>query len=300
MSFATGKSLPTAPTTPAKGDAPREFVFTDQDFERVRRLIYQLAGISLSPVKRDMVYSRLARRLRATGHRSFADYLAHLEKGYPEEIEAFINALTTNLTAFFREEHHFPILQEFLRPRMNRPRIAIWSSAASTGEEPYSIAIAVAELFGDIPPHVRILASDVDTHVLEKARLGIYPMDRVEKLPEQWVRKYFLKGQGSQQGLVRVKPELQSMVTYRQINLLDASWPMRGPFDAIFCRNVMIYFDKPTQRRILEKFVPLMAPDGLLFAGHSESLHHAADLFKLRGRTVYELTPEARRHAFHS
>lgn len=297
---ASGRTEGTSANLPAASREieGREFPFTDQDFERVRKLIYELAGISLSPIKRDMVYSRLARRLRATGHRSFGEYLAHLERGYPEELEAFTNALTTNLTAFFREEHHFPILQEFLRPRMGQPQIAIWSSAASTGEEPYSIAMTVAELFGGIPPHVKILASDVDTNVLEKARAGIYPMERIEKLPEHLVRKYFLRGQGSQAGLVRVKPELQSMITYRRINLLDASWPMRGPFDAIFCRNVMIYFDKPTQRRILEKFVPLLAPDGLLFAGHSESFHHATDLFKLRGRTVYELAPEARKRAW--
>lgn len=282
------------PITPATTLQAKEFEFTDRDFERIRALIYELAGISLSPIKRDMVYSRLARRLRATGHRSFAEYLAHLERGDPGELEAFTNALTTNLTAFFREEHHFPILQAFLRPRMRHSQIAIWCSACSTGEEAYSIAMSAAELFGCIPGHVKILASDVDTHVLDKARAGVYPLDRVQKLPEHLLHKYFLKGQGAQQGMVQVKPELQGMITYRRINLLDATWPLRGPLDAIFCRNVMIYFDKPTQRRILEKFVPLMAPDGLLFAGHSESFHHAADLFRLRGRTVYELTGEAR------
>jgi len=286
------------PDGAVRDDDSREFLFTDQDFERIRKLIYDRAGISLSPIKRDMVYSRLARRLRATGHRSFADYIAHLEQGYPEELEAFTNSLTTNLTSFFREEHHFPLLQEFLRPRMRQGNIAIWCSASSTGEEPYSIAMSVAELFGSIPSHVKILASDLDTNVLDKARQGVYPADRVAKLPEHLTRKYFLRGQGSQEGMVRVKPELQSMITYRQINLLDASWPMRGPFDAIFCRNVMIYFDKPTQHRILEKFVPLLAPDGLLFAGHSESFHHAADLFKLRGRTVYELAPAAKKNAY--
>jgi chemotaxis protein methyltransferase CheR len=213
------------------------------------------------------------------------------------ETEAFTNSLTTNLTAFFREEHHFPLLQDFLRPRMRQPSISIWCSASSTGEEPYSIAISVAELFGKVPHNVKILASDLDTNVLDKARAGIYPAERIAKMPESVARKYFLRGKGEQDGLVRVKPELQSMITYRQINLLDASWPMRGPFDAVFCRNVMIYFDKPTQHRILEKFVPLMSSDGLLFAGHSESFHHAADLFKLRGRTVYELAPAARQSA---
>lgn len=294
---ARSNPAPVARPTTAAGDG-REFPFTDQDFERIRKLIYARAGISLSPIKRDMVYSRLARRLRVTGHRTFADYIGYLERGHPEELEAFTNSLTTNLTSFFREEHHFPLLQAFLRPRMGHKHIAIWCSASSTGEEPYSIAISVAELFGAIPSNVKILASDLDTNVLEKARQGIYPAERIAKLPEALTRKYFLRGQGSQEHQVRVKPELQSMITYRQINLLDANWPMRGPFDAIFCRNVMIYFDKPTQHRILEKFVPLMMPDGLLFAGHSESFHHAADLFKLRGRTVYELAPAARQHAY--
>ncbi len=276
----------------------REFLFTDQDFERIRKLIHARAGISLSPVKRDMVYSRLARRLRVTGHATFAEYIGYLEQGHPEELEAFTNSLTTNLTSFFREEHHFPLLQEFLRPRMGQRNLAIWCSASSTGEEPYSIAMSVAELFGRIPSNVKILASDVDTNVLDKARQGIYPAERIARLPEALTRKYFLRGQGSQEAQVRVKPELQAMITYRQINLLDPNWPMRGPFDAIFCRNVMIYFDKPTQHQILQKFVPLLLPDGLLFAGHSESFHHAADLFKLRGRTVYELAPAAKPHAY--
>jgi chemotaxis protein methyltransferase CheR len=289
---------PAAPPDPTlRADDGREFLFTDQDFERIRKLIHERAGISLSPIKRDMVYSRLARRLRATGLKSFADYIAHLERGDAVEMEAFTNSLTTNLTSFFREEHHFPLLQEFLRPRMRQPHVSIWCSASSTGEEPYSIAMSVAELFGTIPSNVKILASDLDTNVLDKAREGIYPEERIAKLPEALARKYFLRGKGGQEGLVRVKPELQSMITYRQINLLDASWPMRGPFDAIFCRNVMIYFDKPTQYRILEKFVPLLPHDGLLFAGHSESFHHAADLFKLRGRTVYELAPAAKKNA---
>lgn len=275
----------------------REFVFTTQDFERIRKLIYDHAGIALSPQKKDMAYSRLARRLRATGLRTFDDYLALLERGDEGEWELFVNSLTTNLTSFFREEHHFPLLQEYLRPRMKKANLAIWCSAASTGEEPYSLAITVAELFGHIPSHVKILASDLDTNVLDKARAGIYPRERVAKIPENLLQKYFLRGSGAHAGYVRVRPELQSMLTFRQNNLLDATWPMRGSFDAIFCRNVMIYFDKPTQYNILEKFVPLMTQDGLLFAGHSESFHHASDLFKLRGKTIYELTENAKQRA---
>lgn len=270
-------------------DEAREFLFTDQDFERIRKLIYDRAGIALSPIKRDMVYSRLARRLRVTGIRTFGDYLHLLEQGSPTELEAFTNSLTTNLTAFFREEHHFPLLQAFLRPRLHRGNINIWCSASSTGEEPYSIAMSVAELYGSIPSNVKILASDLDTDVLDTARRGIYSLERLNKVPEQLTRKYFLRGDGVPDGCAQVRPELQSLLVFRQINLLDSTWPMRGPFDAIFCRNVMIYFDKPTQYKILSKFVPLMMKNGLLFAGHSESFHHAADLIKLRGKTVYEL-----------
>jgi len=270
------------------GDA-REFLFTDQDFERIRKLIYDRAGIALSPIKRDMVYSRLARRLRVTNIRTFGEYLRLLEQGNPTELEAFTNSLTTNLTSFFREEHHFPLLQAFLRPRMHKGNINIWCSASSTGEEPYSIAMSVAELYGSIPNNVKILASDLDTNVLDKARRAIYPLDRLSKIPEHLTRKYFLRDGSIPDGYAQVRPELQSLLVFRQINLLDSTWPMRGPFDVIFCRNVMIYFDKPTQYKILSKFVPLMTKDGLLFAGHSESFHHAADLIKLRGKTVYEL-----------
>ncbi len=275
----------------------REFVFTSQDFGRIRKLIYDHAGIALSPQKEDMVYSRVARRLRAIGLSSFEDYLALLEKGDEAEWELFVNSLTTNLTSFFREEHHFPMLKEHLRPRMKKGAVTIWCSAASTGEEPYSIAMTVAELYGRIPNNVKILASDLDTTVLDKARQGVYPLDRVSKIPEDMLRKYFMRGSGEQEGFARVRPELQAMLNFRQINLLDTSWPMRGPFDAIFCRNVMIYFDKPTQHAILEKFVPLLAEDGVMFAGHSESFHHAADLFKLRSKTVYELAAPAKKRA---
>lgn len=282
-----------AKLTPVTVDV-REFVLTDQDFERIRQLIYERAGIALAPAKRDMVYSRLARRLRQTGIRTFSEYLQLLEQGMPAELEAFTNSLTTNLTSFFREEHHFPVLQAFLKTRLQKSNVSIWCSASSTGEEAYSIAMSVAELCGSIPNNVKILASDLDTHVLDKARQGLYTLERLDKVPEVLARKYFLRGGSVPEGFAQVRPELKSMLVFRQINLLDSAWPMRGPFDAIFCRNVMIYFDKPTQYKILAKFVPLMAPDGLLFAGHSESFHHATDLFKSRGKTVFELADIAK------
>lgn len=265
----------------------REFAFSRRDFEEIRKMIHEHAGISLSDAKEDMVYSRLARRLRATGRRSFQDYLALIRSGDAAEWEAFVNSLTTNLTDFFREAHHFHILHDFLKTRRERP-ITIWSSASSTGEEPYSIAMTAVEALGGFNAPVKVLASDLDTNVLRKGREGAYPLERVAKLSEARQRQFFLRGVGDNTGMVKIKPELQTMVDFFRLNLLDPVWSIRQPLDAIFCRNVMIYFDKPTQYAILKKMKPLLKPDGLLFVGHSEALYHATDLFKLRGQTVYE------------
>jgi len=272
-----------------RGENTREFDFTSKDFERVRKMIYDHAGIALNPTKQDMVYSRLARRLRATGLQSFDAYLGMLEAGNDAEWEGFVNALTTNLTSFFREAHHFPLLSEHIGKAKGNHPVTLWCSASSTGEEPYSMAMTMIDLYGSFTPPVKILATDLDTSVLAKAAAGVYPMERLEKLPEDTLKRFFQRGTGAQAGTARVRQELRDMVTFRPINLLDASWPIRGPFDAIFCRNVMIYFDKQTQYDILKKFAPMLRSDGLLFAGHSESFYHAADLFKLRGKTVYEL-----------
>lgn len=280
---------PVSPGLPQREAAGREFSFSNADFERVRKLIYQHAGISLSPVKQDMVYSRLARRLRATGKQTFGEYLDLLEKSGGDEWEKFVNSLTTNLTSFFREPHHFPIFAEHLRKLGSRRPIRVWCSAASTGEEPYSIAITVAETFGSNCSHVSIIASDLDTNVLATAQKGVYPLERVEKLSPERLRKFFLRGTGGQEGYVSVRPELKSMIQFQRLNLLDQSYAVKGPLDVIFCRNVMIYFDKPTQYKILARFAPMMQPDGLMFAGHSESFLHAADLFKSQGKTVYTL-----------
>ena len=282
----------TAGTAPATG---ADFIFTDGDFDKVCKLIYSRAGISLKDTKRQMVYSRLGRRLRALGMDSFKEYLNDLESSNdPEEWEQFTNALTTNLTAFFREEHHFPILADLFRRAIARGSVTVWCSASSTGEEPYSIAMTAIEALGHQASKVRILATDLDTNVLNTAVAGIYPMERLQKLPEGHARRFFLKGSGSTAGYAKVRDEVRKLVTFRQLNLLEDNWPVRGPLDALFCRNVMIYFDKPTQRTILERFYPLMQPDGLLFMGHSESLHHATDMFRLRGKTVYQ--PHARAH----
>lgn len=274
--------------TKQKYQNEREFEFTTKDFARIRKLIYSRAGISLSEAKSDMVYSRIGRRLRAVGYDTFKSYLDFIEsQPNADEWEEFTNALTTNLTAFFREEHHFPILAEHLR-HLNRP-VRIWCSAASTGEEPYTLAMTACEAFGTLNPPVEIIATDIDTNVLETAATGLYPIDRVSKLSEQRRKKFFLKGKGAQEGIVKVRRELQNMITFLPLNLLADNWPIQGPFDAMFCRNVMIYFDKPTQGKILERFVPLMTSETLLFAGHSENFLYVSKDFDLLGKTVYQL-----------
>jgi chemotaxis protein methyltransferase CheR len=271
-----------------KSDTVKEFNFTKGDFERVRALIYQRAGISLADSKQEMVYSRLARRLRATGLVSFDRYLDDLEAGrLGEEWESFTNALTTNLTSFFREAHHFPLLAEHLKQA--REPITIWCSASSTGEEPYSIAMTACEAFNTLTPPVQIIATDIDTNVLTTAANGVYSIDRLDKMAPERSKRFFLRGKGDQQGMVRVRTELRQLVTFKQLNLLSEKWPLTGQFDVIFCRNVMIYFDKATQRKILSRFVPLMKPHALLFAGHSENFLYVSESLKLRGKTVYEL-----------
>jgi len=267
----------------------REFHFTTQDFQLIRKLIYEHAGISLSESKQELVYSRLARRLRATGIKTFAEYLNRLQRGDEAEWEAFTNSLTTNLTSFFREAHHFPVLTEHLRKPGKTHPVVLWCSACSTGEEAYSMAMTAVEAFGSFDRPVRIIASDLDTGVLQTARIGRYRLESVARISAQQIDKFFVRCKGEDAGFVQVRPELQKMISFQRINLLDAAWPIREQLDAIFCRNVMIYFDKDTQLEILKKFAPLLHGDGLLFAGHSENFYHADAWFKLRGHTVYEL-----------
>lgn len=266
----------------------RDFAYSAADFEQVRRLLYQRAGISIGASKESMVYSRLARRLRALRLASFAQYFAYLAE-HEDELEEFINALTTNLTSFFREQHHFLMLTAHLQRLYHERRrpLRIWCTASSTGEEPYSLAMTAVEAFDSSRPPVSILASDIDTKVLAHAAAGIYALERLNGLDEQRKRRFFLRGRGSNDGLVKVKDDLRQLLQFRQINLLAPEWPVKGGLDAIFCRNVMIYFDRPTQLQLLARLMPLLHDEGLFFAGHSESFGHAGHLVKLIGRTVY-------------
>jgi chemotaxis protein methyltransferase CheR len=265
----------------------REFVWSDQDFARIKALIYQRAGISLHDGKHAMVYSRISRRLRETGHDSFKDYLDWLEGHDGGEWQEFINALTTNLTAFFREQHHFSILADHLRKMPSGAAPRIWCSATSTGEEPYSIAMTVIDTLGSHANYV-LQCSDIDTKVLSTAANGVYKAENVKGLSAEQLRKYFLRGKGKNSGYVRVKPELQKHIDFFTVNLIQDNWPFKEPFDFVFCRNVMIYFDAATQRRVLERIHRNMKRGGMLFVGHAENFTDAKTLFALRGKTVYE------------
>ena len=266
----------------------QRLALSDAQFQRISQLIYQRAGIVLANHKRDMVYNRLVRRLRQLQIEDFGRYLAELERDpQSPEWQAFINALTTNLTAFFREAHHFPVLAAHASARRGEYRV--WSAAASTGEEPYSIAMTLADTLGSVPGRWRVFASDIDSEVLDTARGGIYRQSELKTLSAQQLSRYFMRGTGPHDGLARVRQALAGSVDFALLNLLDGQYALPGPFDAIFCRNVMIYFDRPTQQAILRRFVPLLKPGGLLFAGHSENFSHLVPELVLRGQTVYAL-----------
>lgn len=270
----------------------REFNYSEADFEKIRKVIYLKAGISLSDSKKQLVYSRLARRLRALKLPNFSTYLNYLNDN-EQEHEEFVNALTTNLTAFFREPHHFDILaNQVNKLKAQNRKLRIWCSASSTGEEPYSIAMTLAEVYGTYELPVEIIASDIDSNVLREASAGIYSLQRLESLSLARKKQFFQRGKGSHEGKARVVQELRNLIDFRKINLLDATWSVQTPVDIIFCRNVMIYFDKATQLRILERMTKLLKPDGLYIAGHSESFSQAAHLVKLVGKTTYALVKQ--------
>ena len=266
----------------------REFTWTPADFNRIKDLIYRHAGISLHDGKQAMVYSRIARRLRETGHASFRDYLDWLEhSGGADEWQEFVNALTTNLTSFFRENHHFIELARLVREAPPNHDWKIWCSAASTGEEPYSIAITMADALG-LNGRFQIWASDIDTKVLHTASRGVYKLDGLKNVSHEQLRRYFLKGTGHNTGMARVRPELQKHLKFFTLNLIEDAWSLREEFDIVFCRNVMIYFDNTTQRQVLARIHRLMKPKGTLFVGHAENFSDARSLYTLRGKTIYE------------
>lgn len=267
-----------------------------KDFNRIAVLLKDRAGISLHEHKQAMVRSRLSKRLRKLGLSSFKEYCDLLADRNTPEFELFINALTTNLTAFFREDHHFRLLKSEIMPKLLEHQrsglqpIRIWSAGCSSGEEPYSIAIALAEFFGHSDDwNVEIMASDLDTHMLETAKRGAYRMDRVQDIGEARLRRWFLKGKGANQGMVRVIPELRDRVNFFQLNL-NEPWPLRGPINIIFCRNVLIYFEPECRENIFKQFALLQNRNDYFFIGHSETLNKYSDAYKMINTTAYQRT----------
>jgi len=276
------------------GGGDREFPFSDKHFDYIRNIVTDHAAIRLPDNKRQMVYGRLVRRLRELNLNSFDEYLQVLEEdnGGPEFVN-LINAITTNLTSFFRENHHFELLRgryvpEILSRHPGKRDLKVWSAGCSTGEEPYSISITLNETLAAKPGvAAKVLATDIDTKVLETAATGVYKQDRVNGLPDNVLRRWFQRGRGDNADKVRVRPEVRNLITFRQLNLMQ-SWPMRGRFDIIFCRNVVIYFDKPTQAKLFNRYADQLEDGGYLFLGHSETMHNLCDRFTLLGNTVYQ------------
>lgn len=267
-----------------------EFDFSDKDFKRVKSLVYDFAGIDLNESKKNLVYNRLAKRIRFLQMNRFSEYLDYVEEMGEEEFVNLINAITTNLTFFFRENHHFEYLANQVIPHLleknkGSKKIRIWSAGCSTGEEPYSLAIILKEA---VPSgwDARVLATDLDTTVVETAQRGVYNIERLKGVSEARKKRWFLKGTGDRSGFVKVKPELQKIIDFGQINLMN-EWPIRDKIDVIFCRNVVIYFDKPTQSKLFNRYADLLQEQGHLFIGHSESLYKVCDRFELLGQTVY-------------
>lgn len=268
----------------------REFPMSQKNFDEVKDIAYRLTGIKLTDHKKNMIYSRLARRIRERGLGSFNEYCDLLGQSGNNETTEFVNAITTNLTSFFRENHHFEYLVETVFPELIKKnsasrRVRIWSAGCSTGEEPYSIAICLREHMPVSSWDVKLLATDLDTNVVAHGKRGVYHQDRIESMDPARIKKWFLRENSGSE--VRIKENVQELITFKPLNLLNA-WPMKGPFDVIFCRNVVIYFDKETQRTLFNRYADLLAPGGYLFIGHSENLHKVCDRFESLGKTIYQ------------
>ncbi|HTR68547.1 MAG TPA: protein-glutamate O-methyltransferase CheR [Terriglobales bacterium] len=281
---------------------PAEVPLTDEEFELFRALIYAQTGICLRDTKRSLLTARLMKRMRHYQYQSFIHYYQHLQNDDPrgDELQQMINAVTTNKTSFFRESHHFDFLTEHVlvparqRASQGTPSsLRLWSAGCSSGEEPYSIAMTILAALERVPAwDIKVLASDIDTNILDIARAGIYPLESVGDLPQRALKQYFLRGSGEHEGFVQVKPAVKNLVTFARLNLMEEPWPFRGRFDAIFCRNVIIYFDRDSQRRVLERFGRCLKPGGLFFAGHSENLFWLGECFEPIGRTAYRVRSE--------
>jgi chemotaxis protein methyltransferase CheR len=271
--------------------AGNEFELTDSEFKRLRELVHQRTGIALSEAKRELLYGRLARRLRKLKLTSFAEYCQLVERDESAELQELTNAITTNLTSFFREDYHFKQLAAEVLPqveskRSGKRRMRLWSAGCSTGEEPYSLAVVMREALAHLSGwDIKLLATDIDSKVVATAAEGVYAAERFKGVAPERV-KYWFREISGRPDFFAASAELKSLITFKQLNLLD-QWPMKGPFDVIFCRNVVIYFDKATQRSLFDRMADLQEQGGWLFIGHSENLLNVTRRYKLVGRTVY-------------
>lgn len=268
---------------------------TDKEYKQFCELVYDSVGINLKKGKRELLKTRLGKRLRALGLKSFGQYYKHVIKDDPSELINLFDAISTNKTSFFREMHHFDFLAESVLPgifeekrKRGKKEIRVWSAACSTGQEPYSIAITISKFLGSQGGwNVKVLGTDISTKVLARARRGVYTDNEIDGLPKNIQREYFLRGKGEEQESLRVKKSIRDMVHIRRLNLINESFPFNKEFDFVFCRNVMIYFDKATQGTLISKIYRHLSPGGYLFLGHAESLTGLETGFEFVRPTVY-------------
>jgi len=280
--------------TDETGKSEKEFIFTDADFQYLSQLAYDSAGINLREDKKELIYGRLSKRIRILGMTSFKQYCDLLRSQQEDEIVNFINAITTNVTHFFREIHHFEYLETTLLPEIMQresttlqPVLRVWSAGCSSGNEPYSIAMVLKECIANLERwDAKILATDLDSNILEVARNGVYPASSIESVSERRVKNWFKKGAGNNEGEVKISRELIELVSYKKLNLMGP-WPMKGLFDFIFCRNVAIYFDKMTREKVVNRLADQLKDGGCLFVGHSETLFGITTRFECVGKTIY-------------
>jgi chemotaxis protein methyltransferase CheR len=272
------------------GFEQREFPMTAENFATLQQCAYDSTGIKLTEHKKEMVYSRVARRIRQLRLGNFDEYCALVEDLKHSEHDAFVNIITTNLTSFYRENHHFEFFRSTVIPWLQNKnqftkKLRIWSAGCSSGEEPYTLAAVIQQSGAFRYWDIKILATDLDSDTLNKGRVGKYSAEKLDNLSDEQYKSLFARSEDG--AMLNVKDELKSLIHFKRLNLMENPWPMSGPFDVLFCRNVVIYFDKDTQKQLFERYANLMVPDGYLFIGHSESLNGVSDRFKVCGKTIY-------------
>jgi chemotaxis protein methyltransferase CheR len=261
---------------------------SERHFQKISRIVYESCGINLKEGKEALVRARLLKRLRSLRLGGFSEYIALLEgEGGAAELPALLDVITTNKTGFFREADHFIFIRDEILPSLRSHRIRFWSAACSSGEEPYSLAMVLRDAMKDLDRRdVRILATDISSRMIEHAKMGLYSREAMRDVPPQYASRFFIRTGSGNEALLSVSHEIRSLVTFSRLNLME-NWPMKGPFDVILCRNVMIYFDRPTQERLVNRFWDILRPEGYLFVGHSEGLTGVSHRFRHVRPAIY-------------